>query len=164
MGAISTRIATLDDVAIVGTLFDAYRQFYQQQSDLRLATKFIADRMRNDESVILVAEDEDRKVVGFSQMYPTFCSVAAAPICVLYDLFVAPEARNTGAGRALVLAAEQHAAQNGFARMELMTAKTNLLAQSLYESLEWVRDEVFYSLQQENAGLTFRHGAASGSG
>ena len=78
-------------------------------------------------------------------MYPTFCSVAAASIYILYDLFVLPEIRKSGAGKALLLAAEQHAAREGFARMDLTTAKTNLRAQSLYESLGWIRDEDFYT-------------------
>jgi ribosomal protein S18 acetylase RimI-like enzyme len=63
---------------------------------------------------------------------------------VLYDLFVAPEARGTGAGRALMQAAEAYAASTGAARLELSTAKTNVVAQSLYESQGWARDEAFY--------------------
>jgi ribosomal protein S18 acetylase RimI-like enzyme len=43
-----------------------------------------------------------------------------------------------------MLAAEAHAAENGFVRMDLSTAKTNLEAQSLYQSLGWIRDEAFY--------------------
>ena len=58
-------------------------------------------------------------------------------------LYVAPEARQTGAGRALMQAAGEHARQHGFARLDLSTAKTNHHAQALYESLGWVRDDVF---------------------
>jgi ribosomal protein S18 acetylase RimI-like enzyme len=56
-----------------------------------------------------------------------------------------PEARRTGAGRVLLLAAEQLAKEHGKARMDLTTAKTNVAAQTAYESLGWVRDEVFYA-------------------
>ena len=84
-------------------------------------------------------------LVGFCQLYPSFCSVEAKPIYVLYDLFVAPTTRKTGAGRALMLAAEARARADGKARTDLTTAKTNLRAQALYESLGWVRDEVFYA-------------------
>jgi ribosomal protein S18 acetylase RimI-like enzyme len=143
MSAISTRLATLEDVAAVASLFDAYRQFYEKKADLPLAIAFIQDRIKKNESVVIVAESEDHHILGFCQLYPTFCSVATAPIYALYDLFVRPEARKTGTGRALLLAAEHHAARNGFVRMDLSTAKTNLPAQSLYESLGWVRDEVF---------------------
>ena len=43
-----------------------------------------------------------------------------------------------------MLAAEAHAASAGASRLELSTAKTNIVAQSLYESLGWVRDEAFF--------------------
>lgn len=59
----------------------------------------------------------------------------AAKIGVLYDLFVDSAARKTGAGRALMLAAHEYAAKNGMTRLDLSTAKNNLKAQALYESL-----------------------------
>ena len=143
MPAIDTRIATLADLDAIASLFDQYRQFYLQAPDLPLATRFMRARMLNKESVILLASDEAHGVVGFCQLYPSFCSVEAKPIYTLYDLFVMPDARRSGAGKALLQAAERHAAENGKARMDLTTARTNLAAQSAYESLGWVRDDVF---------------------
>ncbi|ANQ86871.1 hypothetical protein dqs_3854 [Azoarcus olearius] len=142
---IHTRLATLADLDVVAPLFDAYRQFYQQDADPALAARFIRARLENGESVILLASTESRGIVGFCQLYPTFCSVEAKPIYSLYDLFVRPEARRCGAGRALLQAAEKLAAANGKARMDLTTARTNTAAQAAYESLGWVRDEVFYA-------------------
>lgn len=142
MSAVSIRLATLPDLPAVAALFDAYRQFYEQPADAALALRFIGERMRNAESVILVAQTGE-SIIGFCQLYPSFCSVIAQPILTLYDLYVAPEARQTGAGRALMQAAHDHARQNGFARLDLSTARTNHKAQALYESLDWVRDEVF---------------------
>jgi ribosomal protein S18 acetylase RimI-like enzyme len=142
MSALSIRLAALPDLPAVAALFDAYRQFYEQPADAALALQFIGDRMRRQESVILVAQTAEA-IVGFCQLYPGFCSVIAQPIYTLYDLYVAPEARKTGAGRALMLAAHEHARQQGVARLDLSTAETNHSAQALYESLGWVRDEVF---------------------
>jgi len=144
MSAVSVRLAAPADLPAVAALFDAYRQFYEQPADAVLALEFIGERMRRQESVILVAQAEGTDtLLGFCQLYPTFCSVIAQPIYTLYDLFVAPEARKTGAGRALMQAAHAHAQQKGFARLDLSTARTNHKAQALYESLGWVRDEVF---------------------
>jgi ribosomal protein S18 acetylase RimI-like enzyme len=145
MNAIRTRIATLDDLDVIAPLFDAYRQFYEQAPDLALAQSFIRDRLKNNESVVLVASDETQKVVGFCQLYPTFCSVEAQPTYSLYDLFVSPAARGSGVGKALLRAAEKLATEHGKARMNLTTARTNKPAQAAYESLGWVRDEVFYA-------------------
>ncbi len=129
----------------MATLFDAYRQFYEMPADLPLARRYLDERFRRNESVILVAEGADGSLVGFTQLYPAFCSVLADRTFVLYDLFVTPAARGTGAGRALMEAAEAHARAAGAARIELQTAKTNKIGQSLYESCDWKRDELFYN-------------------
>ena len=142
MSAVTIRLAAPSDLAAIATLFDAYRQFYEQPADAALALQFIGERMRGQESVILVAQGAE-SIVGFCQLYPSFCSVIAQRIYTLYDLYVAPDARKTGAGRALMQAAHAHAQQHGFARLDLSTATTNHKAQALYESLGWVRDEVF---------------------
>jgi len=148
MNPVSTRIATVHDVAGIAPLFDAYRQFYQQASDLSLSEVFVRERILNNESVIIVSES-DGQLNGFCQMYPSYCSVSAAPIYILYDLFVRPESRKNGAGRALLLAAEQHAVVHGISRIDLSTAKNNLPAQALYESLGWMRDDVFFTYNKK---------------
>jgi ribosomal protein S18 acetylase RimI-like enzyme len=150
---ITTRLATATDIGTVAPLFDQYRQFYEQPSDLSLAESFIRDRLTNNESVVLLACDDDQEVVGFCQLYPSFCSVEAKPIYVLYDLFVAPNARCTGAGKQLLKSAEHLAHSRGKARMDLTTAKTNNVAQAVYESLGWIRDEVFFAYNKTIDGL-----------
>lgn len=148
MSQIRTRLARAKDLDAVARLFDAYRQFYRQKPDLKLARRFLGERFRRKQSVIYVAEDASGRIVGFTQLYPTFCSVRAAHTFVLYDLFVDAAARRTGAGRALMRTAEAHCRRKGAARMELSTAKTNIPGQTLYESLAWIRDEAFYVYQK----------------
>jgi ribosomal protein S18 acetylase RimI-like enzyme len=145
----SVRIASISDINQLTALFGAYRQFYQQTPDIALAKAFLTERLNNKDSVIFVAENSERKLIGFCQIYPSFCSVAAAKIGVLYDLFVDSTTRKTGAGRALMLATHEYAAKNGMTRLDLSTAKDNLKAQALYESLGWVRDDVFYVYNKE---------------
>ena len=144
MTQVKTRPAEARDLDAVAVLFDAYRQFYEMPADLPLARRYLDERFRRGESVILVAEDATGELVGFTQLYPAFCSVLADRTFVLYDLFVTPVARGTGAGRALMEAAEAHARAAGAARLELQTAKTNKIGQSLYETCGWKRDELFY--------------------
>jgi ribosomal protein S18 acetylase RimI-like enzyme len=144
MTGVKTRLAESRDLDAVGALFDAYRQFYEMPPDLALARRYLGERFTRGESVILVAEDAEGVVVGFTQLYPAFCSVAADRTFVLYDLFVTPAARGTGAGRALMEAAEAYARAEGAARLQLQTARTNVVGQSLYESCGWKRDDLFY--------------------
>lgn len=139
----TVRQAQAADLEPVAELFDLYRQFYEQPADPALARQFIAERLARQESVVLVAQSASGGLVGFCQLYPSFCSVEARPIYVLYDLFVLPAARQSGVGRWLLQAAEARALQDGKARMDLTTARSNVPAQTLYASLGWVRDEVF---------------------
>ena len=142
---ILVRIATLDDVDAIAAMFDAYRQFYEQPADIALAKRFVSDRLAQRQSVIFLAQTPQGHAVGFCQIYPSFCSVIAQPIAVLYDLFVAPTTRRNGAARALLQAADYYAIEQGFARLDLTTAKNNMKAQALYESEGWSRDEIFYA-------------------
>ena len=136
------RTQDLDELA---RLFNDYRVFYEQPSDVALARRYIEQRTGAGDSVIFVGAEDDGALAGFCQLYPSFCSVEAAPIYVLYDLFVSPTHRRLGVGAQLLKAAAAHAKAEGKVRMDLTTAKDNVKAQALYESLGWKRDEVFYA-------------------
>src|SRR5579859_7808097 len=106
--AIAVEQADLDDVDVIAPLFDAYRQFYHQTPDIAGARAFIAERLTSGESVIYLAMDprqQGRSALGFVQLYPTFTSISMRRAWILYDLFVAPQARRRGVGRALLQAA-----------------------------------------------------------
>jgi ribosomal protein S18 acetylase RimI-like enzyme len=139
---------TAEQVGLVAPLFDAYRQFYEQQPDLEDARRFLAERLGRGESVIF-AVVEDGRVLGFTQLYPSFSSVSLKPIWILNDLFVAEEARRRGVGAALLRAARVHALRTGAARLALSTAVTNTEAQALYERDGWERDKAFLHYEYE---------------
>jgi GNAT superfamily N-acetyltransferase len=134
--------AELDDLDALVPLFDAYRRFYGQASDLPGARAFLADRFKRGESVIFLAV-VDGAIVGFTQLYPSFSSVSMKRLWVLNDLFVTPDARKSGAGRALLERAERWAAETGAKGLTLSTQVTNLGAQRLYEACGWTKDDEF---------------------
>jgi ribosomal protein S18 acetylase RimI-like enzyme len=139
----TVRRATLDDLDRLAPLFDSYRQFYGQQSDLIVARRFLNDRLARNESVVLIAKNLAGAAVGFVQLYPTFSSILAALMYVLSDLYVVPEARRRGVGTLLLTSAIETARAAGAGRLELATAITNAHAQRLYEALGWQRDEFY---------------------
>ncbi len=130
-------------------LFNLYRVFYKQPFDKDMAIDFIKLRMKQKQSIVFVAEESDGILSGFVQLYPSFCSVSAIPVLILYDLFVDEEERGKGIGRNLMHKSTEYAKLNGFKRLELSTAKDNVIGQSLYESLDYELDEEFlhYSLE-----------------
>ena len=131
----------LDDLAL---LFNDYRRFYRQSSDLAAARRFLSDRLKNDESVIFAAQlAETDALVGFTQLYPTFSSVRMRRVWTLNDLFVAEAARSNGVARSLMEAAQAFATSTGAVALELATERDNTVAQALYDSLEYERVEEY---------------------
>lgn len=135
--------ASIQNLDRLVPLFNAYRRFYGQQSDDIVARQFLNDRLTRNESIVLIAENDSGAAVGFVQLYPTFSSILAAPMYVLSDLFVIPEARRRGVGTQLLASAAEAARTAGAVRLELATAITNISAQRLYETLGWRKDDFY---------------------
>ncbi|REJ71017.1 MAG: GNAT family N-acetyltransferase [Proteobacteria bacterium] len=144
------RTAKESDVPRVAPLFNAYREFYGQNSDLDGARDCISDNLNLGRSTIFVSEEEG-EAVGFTQLYPAFCSVEMKPFYVLYDLFVSPNHRTKGIGSALLNHAHAWAKSQGAFRVVLETAHTNTTAQSVYEGLGYEMETEFrkYSFSTE---------------
>jgi GNAT superfamily N-acetyltransferase len=83
------------------------------------------------------------KALGFTQLYPSFSSIAMRPIWVLNDLFVVESARKMGVARSLLKEAERFARETNAARLILATANDNHAVQALYEKLGWAKDDEF---------------------
>ncbi|GED16363.1 acetyltransferase [Aneurinibacillus migulanus] len=135
--------ATLQDVDGISTLFNSYRVFYQQPSDIEAAKSFIQERLENSDSVIFVAV-ENGEYAGFVQLYPLFSSISMQRLWILNDLYVTEESRKKGVGKQLLHAAEQLAKETNAKGLKLQTDVNNVTAQSLYESNSWVKDDKFF--------------------
>lgn len=131
------------DLEALIPLFDAYRQFYGQASDIQLARDFLQQRFARRESVAFLATDNADAALGFTQLYPVFSSVRARRVYTLNDLYVRPAARRRGVATQLLAQAADFARAEGAVRLSLSTALGNLHAQRLYESLGWKQDEAF---------------------
>lgn len=130
---------------LIAPLFDAYRVFYRQPSNLAQSRAFIAERIARDESVIFLAQDDTGEALGFVQLFPTFSSIDAHRTWLLGDLFTTTNARGRGVGTLLMNTARSFAVLSGGKGMVLETATDNLNAQRLYESLGYVRDSGYYT-------------------
>ena len=141
-------LANIEHLEVLSVLFDQYRVFYQQSSDLDSATLFLKNRFEYCDSIIFAARDGDQ-IVGFTQLYPSFSSVSMKRVWILNDLFVTFSHRNQGIARSLMTMARQHGQETGAIRISLSTQQSNHVAQALYESLGYEKDEVFhhYSLR-----------------
>ena len=144
MAGIQIVRASIKDLDDLAPLFDGYRQFYGQRSDLTVARVFLGDRIERDESVVYLAYTGPREAAGFTQLYPSFSSVSLKRLWILNDLFVRSDVRRGGVGRALLERARQHAVETGAKGLVLSTGVMNKPAQALYESCGWLRDDEFF--------------------
>ncbi len=136
--------ATQENLDQLVPLFDGYRVFYKKASNPEAARKFLSERFKKNDSVIFLALDENEKGVGFTQLYPSFSSVAMQRTYILNDLFVSPEVRGKGVGEAIMNEAKVFAVKVGSRGLTLETDFDNP-AQKLYERLGWKKDtKVFH--------------------
>ncbi|MDW5376034.1 GNAT family N-acetyltransferase [Halomonas sp. HP20-15] len=138
------RSATVSDLEPLSQLLDDYRRFYAQPSDPAAARAFLAQRLGAADSRLLVHAGQAGALSGFVQLYPVLSTVSLAPRWLLNDLYVHPEARGRGIGRALMQAAATLAREHGVPRLTLSTQTHNKAAQALYESLGWQRNDAFH--------------------
>ena len=142
---------------LIVPLFDRYRVFYQQPSDLGLARRFIEARLENNESTIFAAM-EGETAVGFVQLYPLFSSLRATRDWIINDLFVEPACRRRRIGHALVQQALRFASEQGGNFVELETGPDNIVAQGLYERMGFARRTAgtdYFIYRIDLAGLRF---------
>ena len=101
---------------------------------------FLKERIEKNESVIFIAL-LDRKICGFTQLYPSFTSVCTEKIWVLNDIFVNPEYRQRGVAQALIKEVFAYSEASERGKVVLSTSYYNQKAQKLYEKLGFTKTE-----------------------
>ena len=137
------RRAKKKDIDKLSVLFDKYRIFYKQSSDIENAKSFLKKRMKRMESVIFVAE-ERKELIGFTQLFPIFSSVSMKRTWLLNDLYVNEKARGMGVARKLLETARDFGAETNSKWLILQTAADNFTAQKVYEKNGWAKETDFF--------------------
>ncbi len=131
---IQIRNARIEDIKALAELFNAYRVFYEMESNLPEAEIFLQQRITKSESQIFIAEDENKIIQGFVQLYPIFSSTRMKRLWLLNDLFVEPTKRGTGISKKLIFEAQHFCKRTNACGLILETAKSNIIGNSLYKT------------------------------
>jgi GNAT superfamily N-acetyltransferase len=118
-------------------LIAAYQRFYEVDEIDNDRNRFFFRRFiaPSADGQLLAARDEGAVILGYACLYWHFSSLQATETVLMNDLYVAPEARGRGIGRALIEASAAVARARGAAWLEWATAPDNHTAQRLYDSL-----------------------------
>lgn len=125
---------TADDRAEWRALWDGYLTFYEADlDDATTASTF--ERLIDDGSGIhgAIARDETGACVGIVHWLTHPATWATTDYCYLEDLFVAPDVRGGGVGRALIEHVRAWAHDHGSAKVYWLTAESNTTARALYD-------------------------------
>ena len=137
--------AGIGDLEILVAMFDAYRMFYERDSDLDGSRAYLTARLERGEAMVFLALEDSGAALGFALCYSTFSSVAMKPLVMLNDLFTLPLARGQGVGSALIEACANFARLEGALTLRLRTATNNETAQRVYDRAGFKRDAVYYT-------------------
>ncbi len=142
--------ATLEHLDLLTPMFIKYREFYGELPLPDSSRKFLENRLKRKESVIYMAlADEEDRLLGYCQLYPSFSSLSLKRVWILNDIYVAEEARRQLVADRLLQTAKKMAKDTNAIRLRVATSQNNLAAQKTYESIGFREDTVFknYTLE-----------------
>ena len=127
------RLAGVADAETIGQLLHDFNQEFTEPTP---GSRVLGDRIRRlldagDTAVLLVGDGPDGLAV--LRFRPAIWSDGLK--CYLAELYVAPDRRGQGLGRALMQAAIEYARSRGADHMDLGTSDDDIAARALYESL-----------------------------
>jgi GNAT superfamily N-acetyltransferase len=133
---INVRELNASDFDVWLPLWQGYLEFYEVSLDAAI-TRHTFDRLVASSTSMhgAIALDDAGKTVGMVNWLTHPGTWSTQDKCYLEDLFVAKDARGTGAGRALIEHVREWARLNSADKVYWLTAESNATAQQLYDRL-----------------------------
>ena len=133
------RLARADDALTFGELLYAFNtKFEEPTPSAEVIAARAAPLIESSElTVLLVADGRD----GFAVLRFRHSVYTGALDTYIEELYIVPERRGRGLGRALLETAIDHARERGAAHIELNTSENDVAARALYESVGFTNRE-----------------------
>ena len=141
----SIRAALPGDVPVLLELFVELAEYEDLTDELHATVEQLTEALfgARPAAEALIAERAEQ-VVGYALFFPTFSSFLASRGIWLEDLFVRPEHRGLGVGKALLAAVADRVVESGGGRLEWAALDWNEPALGFYRALgaktmaEWI--------------------------
>jgi ribosomal protein S18 acetylase RimI-like enzyme len=129
----AVRLAGSDDAEAIGRLLHDFNTEYDYDTPgPEAVAKRIGELIETGDVTVLLVGDGPEGL-ALLRFRPSLWSETLD--CYMEELYVVPDRRGQGLGRALMEAAMDHARERGAGYMDLGTAETDTAARALYEKL-----------------------------
>lgn len=116
-------------------LWAGYLEFYQASLPVDVTEATFSRLTGADEDMFGLIAEQDGRMIGLAHCIVHRSTWARGKYVYLNDLFVSPDVRSSGAGRALIEAIYKRADDMGAVRVYWLTHESNATARKLYDSI-----------------------------
>ena len=135
------RVGGPEDAALLGRmLFEFNAEYGETEPSAEQVAELAGPQLASGEVAVVFGPGDPP--AGFAQLRYRNSLYEAGPDACLEELWVRPEARGNGLGRALLEAAMDLARRHGATRMDLNTSVTDVAARALYASCGFTNEEL----------------------
>ena len=133
---LSVRPATPADLTLIASLIRALADYEKLSSEVRFDEAVLGERLFGERpyAEVLIGE-VGGKAQGFALFFHNFSTFEGRPGIYLEDLFVTPEARGKGLGKAMLIELARLAVERDCARLEWWVLDWNEPSIGFYKSL-----------------------------
>jgi GNAT superfamily N-acetyltransferase len=133
---LSLRPATLEDVPLVLTFIRELAEYEQLAQAVSATEALLRETIFGAEATVeVVLAFYEEQPAGFAVFFPNFSTFLGRPGLYLEDLYIRPQLRGFGIGRALLTHLAQLAQARGYGRMEWAALDWNTPAIDFYQHL-----------------------------
>lgn len=133
---VTLRSATLRDAARIAELIHELAAYERLSDVCTITPELLSDRLFGEKpSAECIVAELDGEIVGMAIFFTTFSTFSGKPGLYLEDLFVTPEVRGHGAGKALLLRLAEIARERNYGRLEWAVLNWNAPAIGFYQKL-----------------------------
>ncbi len=163
-GALVIRDARPEDVPLLLTLFMELAEYERLGHEMHATQELVHAALFGERPAAeaLIAE-LGGEPAGYALFFPTFSTFLAIQGVWLEDLFVRPEHRKAGVGKALLASVAARAHARGAGRLEWSALDWNALALGFYESIGAQRMDEWITHRMVGAELERLAGEAPGT-
>ncbi|MCQ2403520.1 MAG: GNAT family N-acetyltransferase [Lentisphaeria bacterium] len=129
------RFATLDDVPFIKACIHELAEYENAASEDHSTEELLRENIFEKGFAKVLIAEVDGAPAGFALWFNNFSTWLARPGIYLEDLYVRPQFRKRGLGKALLQRLSELAVENGWGRVEWWCLKWNTPSLGFYESL-----------------------------